>query len=101
MATAGIAKLSTHDCRTCARLCHTAGGELEPDPIFAGERLGRDDAISGLQTAAARCSERQNRPRAVASTSPLTAFLHPIVYAADNPLTPTISRTACIRTWSR
>ena len=45
------------------------------DPIFAGARLGRDDgAISGLQTAAARCSERQNRPRAVASTSPVTAF---------------------------
>ena len=29
-ATAGIAKLSPHDWRrTCARLCHTAGGELE------------------------------------------------------------------------
>ena len=29
-ASAGIAKLSPHDCRrTCARLCHAAGGELE------------------------------------------------------------------------
>jgi len=29
-ASAGIAKLSLHDCRrTCARLCHAAGGELE------------------------------------------------------------------------
>ena len=27
---AGISKLSPHDCRrTCARLCHAAGGELE------------------------------------------------------------------------
>src|SRR5215469_17454213 len=43
--------------------------------IFAGARLRRGDgAISGLQTAVARCSGRQNRPRAVASTSPVMAY---------------------------
>ncbi len=36
-ATAGIAKLSPHDCRrTCARLCHTAGGELEQIQFLLG-----------------------------------------------------------------
>jgi integrase len=34
---AGIAKLSPHDCRrTCARLCHAAGGELEPIQFLLG-----------------------------------------------------------------
>ncbi len=36
-ASAGIAKLSPHDCRrTCARLCHTAGGELEQIQFLLG-----------------------------------------------------------------
>jgi len=36
-AKAGIAKLSPHDCRrTCARLCHTAGGELEQIQFLLG-----------------------------------------------------------------
>jgi site-specific recombinase XerD len=36
-ATAGIAKLSPHDCRrTCARLCHTGGGELEQIQFLLG-----------------------------------------------------------------
>ena len=36
-ATAGIAKLSPHDCRrTCARLCHAAGGELEQIQFLLG-----------------------------------------------------------------
>jgi site-specific recombinase XerD len=36
-ATAGMAKLSPHDCRrTCARLCHTAGGELEQIQFLLG-----------------------------------------------------------------
>ena len=33
----GIAKLSPHDCRrTCARLCHAAGGELEQIQFLLG-----------------------------------------------------------------
>jgi len=36
-AAAGIAKLSPHDCRrTCARLCHTAGGEIEQIQFLLG-----------------------------------------------------------------
>jgi integrase len=36
-AKAGIPKLSPHDCRrTCARLCHTAGGELEQIQFLLG-----------------------------------------------------------------
>jgi site-specific recombinase XerD len=36
-AKAGIAKLSPHDCRrTCARLCHSAGGELEQIQFLLG-----------------------------------------------------------------
>jgi integrase len=34
---AGIARLSPHDCRrTCARLCHAAGGELEQIQFLLG-----------------------------------------------------------------
>jgi integrase len=34
---AGIAKLSPHDCRrTCGRLCHAAGGELEQIQVLLG-----------------------------------------------------------------
>jgi site-specific recombinase XerD len=34
---AGISKLSPHDCRrTCARLCHSAGGELEQIQFLLG-----------------------------------------------------------------
>lgn len=36
-AKAGIAKLSPHDCRrTCARLCHAAGAELEQIQFLLG-----------------------------------------------------------------
>ncbi len=36
-AVAGISKLSPHDCRrTCARLCHAAGGELEQIQFLLG-----------------------------------------------------------------
>jgi integrase len=36
-ATAGVSKLSPHDCRrTCARLCHAAGGELEQIQFLLG-----------------------------------------------------------------
>ena len=34
---AGIDKLAPHDCRrTCARLCHTAGGELDQIQFLLG-----------------------------------------------------------------
>jgi site-specific recombinase XerD len=34
---AGLAKLSPHDCRrTCARLCHSAGGDLEQIQFLSG-----------------------------------------------------------------
>jgi site-specific recombinase XerD len=34
---AGIQKLAPHDCgRSCARLCHTAGGELEQIQFLLG-----------------------------------------------------------------
>jgi site-specific recombinase XerD len=35
-AAAGIPTLSPHDCRTCARLCHAAGGELEQIQFLLG-----------------------------------------------------------------
>jgi site-specific recombinase XerD len=36
-AAVGIAELSPHDCRrTCARLCHAAGGELEQIQFLLG-----------------------------------------------------------------
>jgi site-specific recombinase XerD len=35
-AQAGIAKLAPHDRRTCARLCHVAGGELEQIQFLLG-----------------------------------------------------------------
>ncbi len=34
-ARAGIERLAPHDLRTCARLCHLAGGETGSDPISA------------------------------------------------------------------
>ena len=38
-ATAGIQNLAPHDCRrTCARLCHVAGGELEQIQFLLGHR---------------------------------------------------------------
>ncbi len=36
-AKAGITKLSPHDCRrTCAKLCHAAGGEFEQTQFLLG-----------------------------------------------------------------
>jgi hypothetical protein len=40
-AAAGIAKLAPHDLRrTCARLCHLAGGELDQIQFLLGRYLG-------------------------------------------------------------
>ena len=47
-----IPSLAPHDLRrTCARLCHQAGGELEQIQFLVGTRLcANDGAILGLQT---------------------------------------------------
>ena len=40
----GIDKLASHDPRrTCARLCHLAGGELEQNPVPPRPRLHPDN----------------------------------------------------------
>ena len=63
---AGIEKLAPHDLRrTCARLCHLAGGELRSDSIPAGPRLDPDDgALPWLQTATTMRGQRSSRNRA-------------------------------------
>ena len=51
---AGIQQLAPHDCRrTCARLCHAAGGELEQIQLPSGSRFrGNDRTVPRLQAAA-------------------------------------------------
>jgi hypothetical protein len=58
---AGIEKFALYDLRrTCARLCHLAGGELDQHPVLAAPRLGPDDgALPRLQ---AEDSARRERP---------------------------------------
>jgi integrase len=47
----GVAKLDPHDLRrTCARLCHASGGELEQIQFLLGHVVHSDDGtLSGLQ----------------------------------------------------
>jgi integrase len=49
---AGLEHIAAHDLRrTCAKLCHSSGGELEQDPISAGACVRADDrTLSRLQT---------------------------------------------------
>ena len=51
--TVGIAKLAPHDLRrTCARLCHASGGELEQIQFLLGHiSVQNNGALSWLQTA--------------------------------------------------
>jgi len=51
--TVGVAKLAPHDLRrTCARLCHASGGELEQIQISPGAYIGSNDrTLPWLQTA--------------------------------------------------
>jgi integrase len=60
---AGIDKLAPHDLpRTCARLCHLAGGELVPNSIPPRSRIHPDNGtLPRLQTEAPVRCERQNR----------------------------------------
>jgi integrase len=66
-ARAGIEKLAPHDLRrTCARLCHLAGGRTRSDPVPARTRLHPDNgALSWMQAEAPGCGERPigNRTR--------------------------------------
>src|SRR5260221_5995019 len=57
----GILRLAPHELRrSCARLCHRAGGELEQIQFLLGQ-LGADHRkISRLQTAIERGRERQD-----------------------------------------
>ncbi len=55
-AKAGIDKLAPRDLRrTCARLCHAAGGELEKIPFLLGHVSIQ--TTERLQTADARCRQ--------------------------------------------
>ena len=60
---ADIKNLAPHDLRrTCARLCHLAGGELEQIQFLLGTRIGSDNgALSRLQAEAQPSGERQPR----------------------------------------
>jgi site-specific recombinase XerD len=59
-ARAGIERLAPHDLRrTCARLCHLAGGELDQIQFLLGHVSIR--ALSGLQAEAAVCRQRSAR----------------------------------------
>ena len=59
-------QLAPHDLRrTCARLCHLAGGELDQISISAGPRLNPDDgALPWMQTATTMRGQRPSRNRA-------------------------------------
>lgn len=62
---AGIEKLAPHDLRrTCARLCHLAGGELDQISVPAGARVHPDDrAVPRVQAEAPVRRERPTRDR--------------------------------------
>ena len=65
---AGIQKLAPHDLRrTCARLCHLAGGELEQIQFLLGHvSVQTTGNISRLPTTPTRCSQRSNCHRTAA-----------------------------------
>jgi site-specific recombinase XerD len=57
----GILKLTPHDLRrSCARLCHRAGGELEQIQFLLGHVSVQTTEISRLQTAIEKGRERQD-----------------------------------------
>jgi site-specific recombinase XerD len=58
-----LGRLAPHDLRrTCARLCHEAGGELEQIQFLLGHvRCPNDRTLPWLQTKIARGGQRQNR----------------------------------------
>lgn len=90
-ARAGIDKLAPHDLRrTCARLCHLAGGELDQIPFLLGPRLDSDDrALPRMQAEAPDCSERpignRTRRRVTRTTTRADAPLPPWATTQDQP----------------
>jgi site-specific recombinase XerD len=47
---AGIAQLAPHDLRrSCAKLCHAAGGELEQIQFLLGSAIRPDDLLSNFE----------------------------------------------------
>ena len=57
----GLSRVAPHDLRrTCAKLCHEAGGELEQIQFLLG---ANHRALLGMQTTLSQCSERSHRPR--------------------------------------
>jgi site-specific recombinase XerD len=62
----GIDKLAPHDLRrTCARLCHTAGRELEQIQFLLGHiSIQTTERYPGCKQRILRCRQRQNRNRA-------------------------------------
>ena len=83
---ADIEKLAPHDLRrTCARLCHLAGGKLRPDSVPARPRFHSDDgAVSGLQTKATVCGQRQAWNRTVTTAAAQGADYPPLADQAGS-----------------
>jgi integrase len=68
---AGIERLAPHDLRrTCARLCHAAGGELDQIQSLLGHVSSNDGAIPWLQAANPIRRERPDRHRTRAMSCP-------------------------------
>jgi transposase IS66 family protein len=58
----GLATIAPHDLRrTCARLCHQAGGELEKSSSYWSYLNPDDRAIPRVQAAFPRCGQRSHR----------------------------------------
>jgi integrase len=62
---AGLENIASHDLRrTCAKLCHSGGGEPRADSVLVGPRVGADDGtLSRLQTKPRAPAERSFCPR--------------------------------------
>ena len=64
----GFAQVAPHDLRhSCAKLCHSSGGEFASDPIPSRARFRADNRTqSRLQAADSRSRERPHRHRTIA-----------------------------------
>jgi hypothetical protein len=88
----GLPKLAPHDLRTCARLCHASGGELEQIQFLLGHVSVQTIALGSSRTLdvaelvvegyadhplASRTMANANKPRGILKLSPqpLDAFL--------------------------
>ena len=98
----GFAKLAPHDLRrSCAKLCHAGGGELEQIPVPSGTCLSPDHrAIPWMQTADQWSRERRHRYRALARLGPHRSAMPTIrqsgfVPDADKPGIEESGTTTC------